>query len=114
MTKTATKKTETKAKRAEPEQWVVVDGLNFPPKERLEPGDIIVLEDLPEKSRGWLKEGGHIAKLTDAASIPAIELAAKHDDIRLGDIDGSGEDGKVTKPDVEKAIAAAEEEKAAK
>lgn len=91
-----------------PEEYVVVDGLNFPPEQRFEPGDIVKLEDLPKKAHKWLLEDGHVAPLTGLASIPAIELAAKHDDLRLTDIDGSGEGGKVTKPDVEKAIAAKE------
>lgn len=87
------------------EEFLVLDGINFPPDNtRRDRGQIVRASELHAKSLPWLVRDGHIVPLDGAASKPALELADEYE-LKLTDIDGSGKGGAVTKPDVEKYIA---------
>lgn len=84
--------------------YVVRCGFNTP-DDRFEPGDTVRESQIPKKSLKWLLEDGTIEEPTVEASDAARKLA-EAEGIDLEDVEGTGADGGVTKPDVEKAIAA--------
>lgn len=93
-----------KAKK-EVEEYLVLDGINFPPEDtRRDRGQRVKAADLPEKSIHWLVKDGHIVPLNGVASAPALELADEYEGVDLTDIDGSGKDGSITKGDVEEYV----------
>jgi hypothetical protein len=45
-------------------QYRTLSGINYPPDNRAEPGDVV--SDLPIKSIPWLLEQGHIVKADES------------------------------------------------
>lgn len=84
--------------------YLVRNGFNTP-DDRYEIGDTVKESEIPKKSLKWLLEDGTIELPSVEASDAARKLAEEQG-IDLEDVDATGADGGVTKPDVEKAIAA--------
>jgi hypothetical protein len=52
-------------------EYKVLVGLDYPPANRAEIGDIV--SDLPKESIGWLVSGGHIVLNSAAPAVEAVE-----------------------------------------
>lgn len=92
--------------KKEPGTFIVLNGINFPPRQRREPGETVEASELNERARAQLLERGHIAPL-EAVTERAAELIGRYfqDGLRAASIKGSGRGGTVTKGDVERALA---------
>lgn len=92
-------------KAAGPTEYLVLNGINFPPNStRREEGQIVKADELPDKKTiAWLERDGIIAPLDGMATKAAIELASEFAGglKALPKIEGTGADDQVVKGDVE-------------
>jgi predicted secreted protein len=48
----------------------VIDGIDFPPNQRREPGQTVTSDELPDTSVSWLLESGHIKQIKSPKPTP--------------------------------------------